>query len=79
MRERSRIATVQRVDVRLDPVEKFRIGDRAGLDDLRDAGGQFTRRQRAQRTNVRNNRLRLVKRADHVLAERMIDTRLPAH
>ena len=60
MRERSRVATVQHVDVRLDPVEEFRIGDRAGLDDLGDAGRQFAVGQRRQRADVRDHGLRLV-------------------
>src|SRR5476649_2583337 len=79
MRERSRIAIVQSRDVRLDPLEEFAVGNGARLDHFGDTRGEFTRRQRLERSYVSDDRLRLIKRADHVLAERMIDAGLPTY
>ena len=73
------VAVVQRRDVRFDPVEEFAVGNCAGLDHFRDTRGEFARRQRLQRADIGDHRLRLIKRADHVLAERMIDAGLAAH
>ena len=55
--------------------KKSAVGDRAVLDDFGQARAEFARGQRAQRGSVGDHRVRLVERADHVLAERMIDRR----
>ena len=49
------------------------------LDDLGQSGRQFTRWQGMQGGCIGDHGLRLIERADHVLAEGMIDTGLAAH
>ncbi len=56
-----------------------RVADRAVLDHFREARGELARRQRAQAIGVDQHGARLVERADHVLAERVVDAGLAAH
>ena len=68
----------QPFDVRFDPVEQRRVGDRPVLDDFGQPGAEFARRQGVQRVEVADHQPRLVERADHVLAQRMVDAGLAA-
>ena len=78
MRQRCRVEAPQVVDVLLEPGEERRVDDDAVLDDLGEAGGELARRQRCERAGIREHRDRLMERADHVLAARMVDGRLAA-
>jgi hypothetical protein len=49
------------------------------LDHLGETGAQLPLRQRRERVRVGEHELRLVERADHVLAARMVDRGLAAH
>ena len=75
----SRLARHQRVHLRLEPRQERAVADRAVLDHFREARGELARRQRAQAIGVDQHGARLVERADHVLAERMVDAGLAAH
>ena len=55
-----------------------RVADRAVLDHLGEARGELAVGQRAQAVGVDQHGARLVERADHVLAERMVDAGLAA-
>jgi hypothetical protein len=72
------VARDQALDVRFDPLQERRVADEAVLDDFRQACAVFARRQCLQRAGIGEDAARLVKRADHVLAARMIDTGLAA-
>ena len=74
-----RIARHQRVDMGFDPVEKSHVVNWPVFDHLGQAGTEFARRQGAQGRQVAQHELRLIERADHVLAQRVVDGRLAAH
>jgi hypothetical protein len=76
--QRRRLARQQPVNIFFEPEKKFRIANEPVFNDLGQAGAQFALWQRRQRIGIDDHRLRLVKRADHVLAERMIDPGLAA-
>ena len=69
-------ARAQGVDVRFDPVKEGHVGDRAVLDHLGQPGSDFALRQGRKRRQIGDDAQRLVKRADHVLAARVVDRRL---
>ena len=79
MGQRIGVARQQIVEVGFDPGEELDVGDRPVLDDLGQPGAQLAQRQRAQRVQVADHALRLVERADHVLADRVVDGGLAAH
>ena len=61
-----------------EPREEGGVADRAVLDHFREARGELAIGQRAQAIGVDQHGARLVERADHVLAQRMIDAGLAA-
>ena len=65
--------------IAFQPVQKFRIAQHAVFDHFGHAGGKLARRQSGQNIQIGKHRLRLVKRADHILAQRMIDGGFAAH
>src|SRR5258706_7094291 len=65
--------------MRLQPGKERGIENQAVLDDLRKTGAELAIRQRFQSIRVRQHQLRLIKRANHVFAARVIDGRLTAH
>ena len=77
--ERRGLQCEQRRHVGIEPVEKARVRDQPVLDHFGEPGTQLARRQRAERRRVRQHGPRLVKRADQVLAARVIHARLAAH
>ena len=64
-------------DVR-DTIEQRGAGDDAVLDDLVQAGAKLAARQRRQHVGVGDHEARRMKRANEVLAERVIDADLAA-
>ncbi len=62
-----------------EPVQENGIANEAIFDDFGNARAQLPVRQGIERGGVGNDRSRLVKGADHVLAQRMIDSGLAAH
>ena len=72
------VARQQRVQMRFQPVQKWAITDQSVLDHLGQTGAQFAVRQGSEGIGVRQHAARLIKRTDHVLAERMIDGGLAA-
>ena len=69
----------QRVDVLLQPIEKGHVGDGPVLDDFGQAGAELARRQGAEHVQIAHHPLWLVKGANHVLAQRVVDGRLATH
>ncbi|CWO33391.1 Uncharacterised protein [Neisseria meningitidis] len=61
------------------PFKKADVAERAVFDDFRHTGGQFAGGQGVQRVQVGKHRLRLVKRANHIFAERVVDGGFAAH
>ena len=59
--------------------EQLRVADDAVLDHLGQPAAKLGGRQRAQRLRVDDHQLRLLERADQILALRQIDARLAAH
>jgi len=78
VRERLVVARDERGHAPLEPREEGVVADRAVLDDLRQSRGELARRKRREAGGVDGDGRRLVERADHVLAEAMVDRRLPA-
>ena len=70
------VARQQVVEMGFDPAEKGFIGNRAVLDHLGQPGRQLALRQGVERVQIGNHTGRLVKRANHVLAQWMVDRRL---
>ena len=79
MCQRRRFTREQGPDVRLDPVQKSHVGNRSVLDDLRKPGAQLAHGQGLEHVQVADHALRLVKRAHHVFAQRVIDGRFPTN
>nr|GEU28520.1 hypothetical protein [Tanacetum cinerariifolium] len=79
IREGALVARHQQADIGFDPVEERGVDDGAVLDHLSQAGRQFAVGQGFQGGRIGNHCARLVKRADHVLAQRMVDAGLAAH
>ncbi len=73
------IARQQRIQVGFQPGEESRVADQSVFDHLGETGGQLAVRECVQRCRVGDHAARLVERADHVLAERVIDAGLAAH
>ena len=79
MRQRYAVSSTQGIDVGFDPAEKIHVGNRAVFDDLCQPGTEFARRQSFEQVKVANHALRLVKSADHVFTQRVVDRRLTTH
>ena len=79
MRQRLRVARHQRVEVIVDPVEKRHVRNRAVFDDLGQARAHFALGQGLQGVEVADHAVRLVKRANHVLANGVVDGGFTAH
>ena len=60
-------------------MEELRVGHQAVLHHLGEPCGEFALRQRVQGGGVGNDTHGLVKRADHVLGARVVDSGLAAH
>lgn len=78
MRNRSWLARQQLAHVILQPGEQRCIPDQAVLDDLAHTTRQLTAGKAVQRGCVHQHTTGLVESANHVLASRMINTRLAA-
>ena len=78
LRQRRLVARAQPLDAGLDPGEELGIGDRAVLDDLGQSRRELALGQRVERVEVADHTHRLVERADHVLAQRVVDRGLAA-
>ena len=73
-----RIARHQGVDVGLNPVQKHHVGNRSVFDDFSQARTHLARGQCLQAAQVADHARRLVKRANHVFAQGMVDSRFAA-
>ena len=62
-----------------EPSEKINVAEQGVFDDFGKPRGKFTRRKGLQSGSIGNDGLGLVKRADHVFAEGMVDTGFPPH
>ncbi len=76
--QRRAVARHQLADIFFDPVEEGAVDDGAVLDHLGQAGGQLALGQRVQGAGIGQYHVGLVERADHVLAQRVVDARLAA-
>jgi len=72
------VARQQRVEIAPAPVEEGSVQYQAVFDDLGEARDVMALRQRVERIEVGDDAARLVKGADHVLAERVVDAGLAA-
>jgi hypothetical protein len=79
MDQRFGLSRQQAVQVCFDPVQEFRVERGAVLDDFGKPRDELALWQRLERVHVGDDEARLVERADHVLAGRVIDRRLAAH
>ena len=73
------VAGTQCVDVLLQPGQKLHIAQQRVFDHFGQAGGQLARGQGVQHGHVGQHCARLVKRADHIFAQRVIDGGFAAH
>src|SRR5688572_11031211 len=78
MDQRAPLAREDLFHIGLEPVDERGIEGKAMLDHLGQAGAQLTVGQRVQGSDVRDHGARLVKGADHVLAQGVIDGGLAA-
>ena len=78
MRQRGGIARQQLRGVRFQPVEELAVDDEPVLDDLGEAGAQLAIGQGAERVGIGEHRGGLMKRADEILAARVVDAGLAA-
>src|SRR5712691_11282153 len=79
MFQRFRIAPQQAIEMGLDPAEERRVADQAVLDHFGEPRAQLSLGQGFQGSHVGHDQLRLMKSADHVLPERVIDRGLAAN
>jgi len=68
----------QGAQVLFEPGKKHRVANQADLDDLGESGRELAVGKRIERVGVDNHRARLMERADHVLAERVVHAGLAA-
>ena len=73
-----RLALEDRRQAGREPIEQRPAGDHAVLDDLVEAGAELAARQRGEQLRIDRHRQGLMKRADQVLAERVVDADLAA-
>src|SRR2546428_1135573 len=73
-----RIPRQQAIEIGLEPAEERRVADQAVLDHFGKPRAQLALGQGFQRSHVGHDQLRLMKGADHVLSERVIDRGLAA-
>jgi hypothetical protein len=59
--------------VGVNPIQKLHVGDGAVFDDFGQARAHFALGQGLQRIKVAHHALRLVKRANHVFADGVVD------
>ena len=78
-RQRFRRAREDRFAFARDPIEEPGAGRHPVLDHFVQAGPEFAARQGAEHGGIDDDRVRLVKRSDHVLAGRMVDPGLAAN
>ena len=79
MGQRLRLAGAQCGQMRLDPIKESHVGNRAIFDDFSQTSGKLARRQGFDCVQIAHNPLRLIERANHVFAQRVVDGRFPAH
>src|SRR5712692_9751210 len=72
------IAREQAIEIGFEPAEERRVADQAILDHLGDSGAQLALGQGLQGIEVGEHQLGLMKSADHVFPERMVDRGLAA-
>ena len=65
--------------IALEPGEELGVAEHAVLDDFRDAGTKFARRQGGEGVAVGDHQSRLMEGADEILAAGVIDPGLAAH
>ncbi len=76
--ERIGVAREQGVEIRFEPAEERRIADQAILDYFGDSRAQLALGQGLQGIEVGEHEPWLMKSADHVFSERMVDRGLAA-
>ncbi|MNU85713.1 hypothetical protein D3C71_754590 [compost metagenome] len=69
----------QGIHIAFQPIKEGHVRDWSVFDDLCKTGTELTRWQRIEHRKVAHHQLRLVERANHVLAEWMVDRRLASH
>ena len=79
MRHGLGITSFQGVHVGVNPIKKCHVSDRAVFDNFGQSSTEFAIWQSFQNTQIAHYPLRLVKRANHVLAHGVIDGRFAAH
>ncbi len=77
--EHLRFKCAQRAGIAFTPFEERRVDDQAVLHDFGQPRGNFARRQRGQHGGVDFDGNGLMERADHVLAQGVIDGGLAPH
>ena len=66
------VARQQGIDIGFQPRKKWRVENESVLDDLRQPGTKLAIWQGLKAIGIGKHQLRLIKRADHVLAPRVI-------
>ena len=69
----------QLAHIGFQPIKKVRIANQAIFNHLGDARRKFALRQSFERVDIRQHHFWLIKRANHVFAERVIDAGFAAN
>ena len=67
------------VDIGFDPVQKRHVGNRPAFEASSQPGAELPGRKRFKKIQSAHHQLRLIKRATHIFAQRVVDSRYAAH
>ena len=67
------------VDIGFNAVQKRLVGNRPVFDAFSQPGAQLRGRKRFKKIQSAHHQLRLIKRATHIFAQRVVDSRYAAH
>ena len=79
LRQYVRLALHQCRHILFQPLQKIRVAQQSIFDNFRHAGRKFFVGQCVQRGQISQYQLRLVKRTNHIFAQRMVNRRFAAH
>ena len=79
LRQQGFIPLHQPFGMLLQPAEEGLVTDQTVFNDFRHARRHFARRQGIQRIQIGQHQFGLIKRTNHVLAQRMVDSGLAAY
>ena len=79
LRQHVGITCQQGLEIDFDPFQESHVRNRTVLDHFGQSGAQLTPWQRFKHRYIANHEFGLVKRANHVFAERMVDAGFSAN